>query len=82
MKIIKLIASIGAVSDTKSPVFESRQIFFTSTGRIGVLSTIENSEYALKLTGLQRNMEKIMFGTGKLDHLRCAAAYGKVVSAC
>lgn len=52
---------------TEGPI-QPKQLFYTSTGGIGVLSVIKESEDALNLTALQQNMAEVMEGIGGVNH--------------
>jgi DNA damage-binding protein 1 len=49
---------------------EAKQIFFTSSGRIGVVVDITDDQLSLHLTALQRNMANISKGAGGTSHAR------------
>jgi DNA damage-binding protein 1 len=61
---------IGSIAESKDANFQPKQLFFSSTGRIGILSIIEDTQLALSLTGLQRNMASVLPGIGGLKHTR------------
>jgi uncharacterized protein YigE (DUF2233 family) len=49
-----------------------QQTFFTSSGAIGVISELD-PEFALDMTALQSNMEKVIHGVGISDHNKSVA---------
>ncbi|CCM01903.1 uncharacterized protein FIBRA_03974 [Fibroporia radiculosa] len=53
------------ISERKS--IEPKHLFFTSTGRIGVILEM-NDKISLHMTGLQRNMGKRIIGPGGVHH--------------
>ncbi|KAF8908996.1 CPSF A subunit region-domain-containing protein [Gymnopilus junonius] len=48
-------------------------IFFTSSGRIGVVTDIQDNELSLHLTELQRNLASVISGVGSVSHTRFRA---------
>lgn len=54
------------------PLFVPEQIFFTSSGRIGLIHDVSD-EVALELTALQRNMAGAIVGPGKTQHGKCVS---------
>lgn len=48
---------------------QPKVVFFTSTGRIGVISSVEQ-ELGFLLTGLERNLSFALPGPGGLEHSR------------
>ncbi|TFK70374.1 hypothetical protein BDN72DRAFT_542903 [Pluteus cervinus] len=54
-------------------VFEPKQLFFTSSGRIGVIIDVGNEQTALHLTALQRNLSTVVEGVGGVSHARFRA---------
>ncbi|KAI0695725.1 CPSF A subunit region-domain-containing protein [Cytidiella melzeri] len=55
--------------ESHSNTFEPEHIFFTSSGRIGVVMHV-NDEVALDLTALQRNMAGAITGPGDVNHTK------------
>jgi len=53
--------------NTEEDVVKAKQLFFTASGRIGVIVDVDQ-ETSLKLTGLQRNMARAMLPAGALTH--------------
>jgi len=50
--------------------FGLTQLFFTASGRIGLVIDIDSGEFALQLTALQSNMAVVMPGAGAEGHTR------------
>jgi DNA damage-binding protein 1 len=50
-------------------MLQPKQIFFTSSGRIGVVVDI-GPEMSLHMTELQRNMAQVITPTGGLSHTK------------
>ena len=49
------------------PLFQTEHIFFTSSGRIGLIHDVSD-EVSLDLTALQRNMAGVIVGPGETKH--------------
>lgn len=45
-------------------------IFFTASGRIGVIVDVADSQLSLDLTALQRNLGGVIRGIGEADHAK------------
>lgn len=63
-------SSVGALEfseNTEEDILEAKQLFFTASGRIGVIVDVDQ-ETSLQLTGLQRNMAWAMSPAGALTH--------------
>lgn len=52
---------------------EPKQLFFTSSGRIGVVLDLDK-DISLHLDNLQRNMAQVIEGPGSLSHTRYVCA--------
>jgi len=64
----KFIAGALDSSDpSEGEVLEARQLFFTASGRIGVIVDVDQAT-SLQLTGLQRNMSLVTVPIGRLTH--------------
>jgi DNA damage-binding protein 1 len=50
-------------------MLQPKQLFFTSSGRIGVVVDI-GAEMSLHMTELQRNMAQVITPTGGLSHTK------------
>jgi DNA damage-binding protein 1 len=50
--------------------FVANELFFTSSGRIGVLLDITDSKLPMQLTALERNMAYVVEGIGGESHTR------------
>ena len=48
-------------------------IFFTSSGRIGIVTDVQDNELSLHLTELQRNLAAVETGVGSVSHTRFRA---------
>ncbi|KZT11975.1 uncharacterized protein LAESUDRAFT_746751 [Laetiporus sulphureus 93-53] len=62
----------GSADALGAQVVEPRHIFFTSTGRIGVILEMSN-EISLHMTTLQHNMAKEIVGPGGVSHTKYRA---------
>ena len=49
---------------------QGTHVFFTSTGRIGVIMEMDNNELSIPLTVLQSNLAKTVLGPGGVNHAR------------
>ncbi|KAJ3557088.1 hypothetical protein NM688_g1656 [Phlebia brevispora] len=58
---------LSTQDEHETRVFEPEQLFFTSSGRIGVIHHV-NSQVAMTLTALQNNMSDIIVGPGEVVH--------------
>jgi len=52
---------------SEEEVLEAKQLFFTASGRIGVIVDVDQ-ETSIQLTGLQRNMASAISPAGGLTH--------------
>ncbi|KIP10587.1 hypothetical protein PHLGIDRAFT_125454 [Phlebiopsis gigantea 11061_1 CR5-6] len=59
--------SVQASTDGQRPLFETEHIFFTATGRIGLVHHV-NDDISLDLTAIQRNMANRIVGPGQTKH--------------
>ncbi|TFK40691.1 CPSF A subunit region-domain-containing protein [Crucibulum laeve] len=69
--ITKFIRGALSVSDT--PTLTPTQIFFTSSGRIGVIVDVVDATLSLGLTAVQRNLASTIPGIGGTSHTRYRA---------
>ncbi|KAF7790799.1 hypothetical protein EIP86_001756 [Pleurotus ostreatoroseus] len=60
---------LNAQDEHESQMFEPEHLFFTSSGRIGVIHHV-NTQIAMLLTHLQNNMSDILTGPGGVNHSR------------
>ena len=68
---VKLISGgINAQDAHELRMFEPEHLFFTSSGRIGVVMHV-NDDIALDLTALQSNMAAEITGPGNVQHSKC-----------
>ncbi|KAF9561348.1 hypothetical protein CPC08DRAFT_689138 [Agrocybe pediades] len=68
--------SVNFGNKTKSSIdskFEPEMFFFTSSGKIGVISDVEDIQLSLHLTELQRNLAAAIPGVGGTSHTRFRA---------
>ncbi|KAI0084181.1 CPSF A subunit region-domain-containing protein [Irpex rosettiformis] len=68
--VTKFIPGSLSVQDTQhdlNQTFEPEHVFFTSSGRIGVVAHV-SEDVALALTDLQRNMAAVIVGPGDVNH--------------
>jgi DNA damage-binding protein 1 len=65
---------LGAVVQVKESRFKPKQLFFSSTGRIGLVSIVEETDLSLQLISLQRNMAQVLIGTGNVQHTKYAVS--------
>ncbi|KAI0337556.1 hypothetical protein BDW22DRAFT_1363933 [Trametopsis cervina] len=71
--VTKFITGGLSIQDShESRVFEPEHIFFTSSGRIGVVLHVAD-DVALQLTSLQRNMAAAIVGPGEVNHTKWRA---------
>jgi DNA damage-binding protein 1 len=49
---------------------EAKHVFFTSSGRIGVIVNVVDDQLSLHLTALQRNLAGVLQGVGGVTHTR------------
>jgi len=69
----KFISGALTTPDTSShSTLEPRQLFFTSSGRIGVILHI-SQDISIHMTELQRNMAQVVHGHGGLSHSKFRA---------
>ncbi|KAH9942902.1 CPSF A subunit region-domain-containing protein [Amylocystis lapponica] len=57
---------------SEGQIIQSKQLFFTSSGRIGVILDMSD-EISLHMTALQRNMAKLLDGLGDTNHMKWRA---------
>ncbi len=50
---------------------QPEELFFTSSGRIGVIVDVKRNDVSLHLTELQRNLAAVIPGVGGTSHTRC-----------
>lgn len=63
---------LGALTTPDTPghaTLEPKQLFFTSSGRIGVIMDM-SSEISIHITELQRNMSHVVHGAGGHSHTK------------
>jgi len=72
--VSKLVrGSLTTLDQTKDSKFKPQMIYFTSSGRIGVITDVEDEVLSLHLTELQRNLAAIISGVGGTSHTRFRA---------
>ena len=64
------LGSFVSTDRVKDSEFSPEMIFFTTSGRIGVISNVESKELPLHLTDLQRNLAAAIPGVGGTNHTR------------
>jgi DNA damage-binding protein 1 len=69
-----VIPLLGAVVQVKESRFKPKQLFFSSTGRIGLVSIVEETDLSLQLISLQRNMAQVLIGKGNVQHTEYAVS--------
>lgn len=70
MYLIFTLGSLTTPDQTKESKLESQLIYFTSSGSIGVIADVEDRDFALHLTELQRNLAAVIPGIGGISHTR------------
>ncbi|KAF5382718.1 hypothetical protein D9615_002834 [Tricholomella constricta] len=65
--------SIISSDSANDAALEAKHIFFTSSGRIGVIIDVKDAELSLHLTSLQRNLTGVISGVGGDSHTRFRA---------
>lgn len=58
---------LAGTQHAEDQLFETEQLFFTSSGRIGLVHHVSD-DVALSLTALQRNMSGLIVGPGDTKH--------------
>lgn len=71
--------SSQASAEGQRPIFETEHIFFTSTGRIGLIHHVSD-EVSLDLTAIQRNMAGLITGPGRTKHTQYGHLYMRLSS--
>lgn len=69
--------SLGT-AETAKPALDPEHLFFTSTGRIGVILHISDG-FALTMTALQRNLGDVIIGPGDVHHARQVHLFALIV---
>jgi DNA damage-binding protein 1 len=67
--------SLVTVEQSEKADLEPEELFFTSSGRIGVIVNVRNEDVSIHLSGLQRNMSTIVPSTGGTSHARYVYLY-------
>lgn len=62
--------SLASDSSDKTPDLEAKHVFFTSSGRIGVIVNVTDPQLSLHLTELQRNLAGAIQAVGGVTHTR------------
>lgn len=74
--VTKFIRGSLASSDSSSnTALEAKHVFFTSSGRIGVIVDVVGEQLSLHLTSLQRNLAAVIQGVGGVTHTRFRAPH-------
>lgn len=69
-----MLGSISTVDKSQESIkLNPEAIFFTSSGRIGVVTDVQENELSLHLTELQRNLAAVISGVGGVSHTRFRA---------
>jgi hypothetical protein len=77
---LRLMILTGAVGQhPANNRVEAKQLFFTASGRIGTVSIVNDTQLALHLTALQRNLAHVVQEAGGLDHGTCVHSWPKVL---
>lgn len=69
------LGSLTTTDQSEEPALKPEELFFTSSGRIGVIVDVKKNDVSLSLTGLQRNMAAILPAVGGTSHARCVALW-------
>jgi len=67
--VFSLLGSLTELDKSNELTFEPEELFFTSSGRIGVIIDAPKAT-SLHLTELQRNMAAFIPGVGGVSHTR------------
>lgn len=62
-----IAGALESSENTEENILEAKQLFFTASGRIGVVVDVDQ-DTSLQLTGLQRNMDSAIPAPGGLTH--------------
>jgi DNA damage-binding protein 1 len=62
--------------NSTNPTLTTQLLFFTSSGRIGVIVDVGRPELSLHLTALERNLGKVVTEIAHASHARCRAPVG------
>jgi DNA damage-binding protein 1 len=62
--------SLTGSDQTNKSELQTEMIFFTSSGRIGIIVDIQDNDLALHLSELQRNMSATIPAVGGTSHTR------------
>lgn len=62
--------SLSSSDSSNNAALEEKHIFFTSSGRIGVIVDVLDDQLSLHLTALQRNLAGVLHGVGGVTHTR------------
>ncbi|KAF8967077.1 CPSF A subunit region-domain-containing protein [Flammula alnicola] len=65
--------SLSSSDQTKDSKLKPEMLYFTSSGRIGVITDVEDKDLSLHLTELQRNLAAVIPGVGGTSHTRFRA---------
>ncbi|CAA7261433.1 unnamed protein product [Cyclocybe aegerita] len=65
--------SLSSIDSTKAPLLVPETLYFTSSGRIGMIIDVKDRDFALHLTELQRNLGAALLGVGGVSHARYRA---------
>lgn len=68
-----LRGSIAPTDKTEESRLNPEVIFFTTSGRIGVITDVQDNELSIHLTELQRNLAAVISGFGAPSHTRFRA---------
>jgi DNA damage-binding protein 1 len=67
--------SLVTIEQSEKADLEPEELFFTSSGRIGVIVNVRNEDVSIHLSGLQRNMSAIVPNVGGTSHARYVYLY-------
>jgi len=65
--------SLATADQSEETVLEPEELFFTSSGRIGVIVNVKQNDVSLHLTELQRNLAAVITSVGGTSHTRFRA---------
>ncbi|KAF8158252.1 mono-functional DNA-alkylating methyl methanesulfonate N-term-domain-containing protein [Crassisporium funariophilum] len=65
--------SLSTVDNSKESDLKPEALFFTSSGRIGVIVDVQSKDLSMHLTELQRNLSAVINGVGGTSHTRFRA---------
>jgi DNA damage-binding protein 1 len=70
VSLILYKGSLTSSDSSSNTALEAKHVFFTSSGRIGVIVNVVDDQLSLHLTALQRNLAGVLQGIGGVSHTR------------